>query len=98
MSTLRGAVHNTCFFHKKIKTSKTNNGDTMNKQDNKKILLSHKGKFTIKFVVSILLNVLLLVIPIYYSKLIDALSILDLNKAYAFLIIFASLTKFYFFF
>ena len=67
----------------------------MNKQDNKKILLSHKGKFAIKFIVSVIINVLLLIIPIYYSKLIDALSILDLNKAYSFLIVFASLTIIY---
>ena len=67
----------------------------MNSFDNKKILLLHKGKFTIKFIVSIILNVLLLIIPIYYSKLIDALSILDFNKAYSFIIVFASLTIFY---
>ena len=47
----------------------------MVKDDNKKILLLHKGKFTIKFIVSIILNVLILIIPIYYSKLIDVLSI-----------------------
>lgn len=67
----------------------------MAKDDNKKIILSHKGKFFIKFIVSILLNVFLLIIPIYYSKLIDALSIMDFNKAYLFIIIFASLTIIY---
>ena len=67
----------------------------MVKEDNKKILLSHKGKFIIKFIVSIILNVLLLIIPIYYSKLIDALSLLDYNQAYIFIIVFASLTIFY---
>ena len=67
----------------------------MEKEDNKKILLSHKTKFAIKFIVSIILNVLLLIIPIYYSKLIDALSILDLDKAYSFIIVFASLTILY---
>ena len=67
----------------------------MNSIDNKKILLSHKGKFIIKFIISIILNVLLLVIPIYYSKLIDVLSIGDYSKAYVFIIIFASLTIIY---
>ena len=67
----------------------------MNKNDNKKILLSHKGKFTIKFIVSVLLNVLLLIIPIYYSKLIDALSSGNFDQAYVFIIVFASLTIFY---
>ena len=36
----------------------------MNKEDNKKILLSHKWKFIINVVVSIILNVLVLIIPI----------------------------------
>ena len=67
----------------------------MNKDDNKKILLSHKGKFIIKFIISIILNVLILIIPIYYSKLIDALSIGNFDKAYVFIIIFASLTIIY---
>ena len=67
----------------------------MNSFDNKKILLSHKGKFVIKFLVSVILNVLLLVIPIYYSKLIDSLSILEFNRAYSFIIIFSSLTIIY---
>ena len=67
----------------------------MSKEDNKKVLFSHKGKFIIKFIVSIILNVLLLVIPIYYSKLIDALSFLDFNKAILFIIVFASLTIIY---
>lgn len=80
------------FYYKKIKNSNTNNGDTMNSFDNRKILLLHKGKFAIKFIVSILLNVFLLIIPIFYSKLIDALSILDFNRAYAFIIVFAGLT------
>ena len=63
--------------------------------DNKKIILSHKGKFFLKFIVSIILNVLLLIIPVYYSKLIDALSVLDFNKVYIFIIVFGSLTIFY---
>ena len=67
----------------------------MDKLDNRKILLSHKSKFIIKFIVSIVLNVLLLIIPIYYSKLIDALSIGNFNKAYTFIIVFATLTIIY---
>ncbi len=67
----------------------------MVKDDNKKILLSHKWKFTIKFIVSIILNVLILIIPIYYSKLIDLLSDGNFNKAYTLIIVFASLTVFY---
>lgn len=67
----------------------------MNTLDNKKILLSHKGKFAIKFIVSSILNVLLLIIPIYYSKLIDTLSIGNFDKSYLFIIIFAILTILY---
>ena len=67
----------------------------MVKDDNKKILLSHKSKFIIKFIISLILNILLLVIPIYYSKLIDALSIGNYNTAYIFIIVFASLIVFY---
>ena len=67
----------------------------MSKDENKDILWLHKGKFTWKFSISIVLNVLLLVIPIYYSKLIDALNISDFNNAYLFIIIFGVLTIFY---
>ena len=67
----------------------------MDKNEKRKILFSHKGKFLWKFVISIILNVLLLVIPIYYSKLIDALNISDFNNAYLFIIIFGVLTIFY---
>ena len=67
----------------------------MVRSDNKKILLSHKYKFIIKFVVSVILNILLLIIPIYYSKLIDVLSNGEVNKAYVFIIVFASLTIIY---
>ena len=67
----------------------------MSNVDNKKILLSHKGKFLIKFIISIILNVLLLIIPIYYSKLIDALSVMNFNRAYLFILVFASLTIIY---
>ena len=64
----------------------------MSKDENKDILWLHKGKFTWKFSISIVLNVLLLVIPIYYSKLIDALTIGDFNNAYLYIIVFGILT------
>ena len=63
--------------------------------DNKKILLLHKGKFTIKFIVSIILNVLILIIPIYYSKLIDVLSIGNFSIAYNIIITFGLFLLFY---
>ncbi len=64
----------------------------MSKEENKKILFSHKGKFIWKFIISIILNVLLLVIPIYYSNLIDAITETNFNNAYFFSIIFGILT------
>ncbi len=64
----------------------------MSKDENKDILWLHKGKFTWKFSISIVLNVLLLVIPIYYSKLIDALTTGDFNNAYLYIIVFGILT------
>ena len=67
----------------------------MSKEENKKIILSHKGKFTIKFIISIVLNVLLLIIPIYYSFFIDAITESNFNSAYFFAIIFGILTVFY---
>lgn len=67
----------------------------MSKEENKRILWLHKGKIILKFIISIILNILLLIIPIYYSKLIDALSVNELNKVYYFIIIFGLLTIFY---
>ena len=67
----------------------------MSKEENKRVLFEQKGKFIWKFVISIVLNVLLLIIPIYYSKLIDALSISDFNNAELFIIVFGFLTIFY---
>ena len=67
----------------------------MNSIDNKKVLFSHKSKFIIKFIVSVILNVLLLIIPIYYSKLIDALSISNFSIAYIYIIVFAILIVVY---
>lgn len=90
---MNSVVH--LFYYILKKSTNNNNGDIMVKDDNKKILLSHKGKFIIKFIVSVILNILLLIIPIYYSKLIDVLSIGEFNKAYFFIIIFASLIIIY---
>ncbi len=75
-----------------MKSNNTNNGDVMNKEENKKIIVSQKIKFITKFIISVALNVLLLVIPIYYSKLIDALSNNDFQDAYLLIIIFGLLT------
>ena len=74
---------------------KNNNGDLMEKDENRKILFSHKGKFIWKFIISIILNVLLLIIPIYYSNLIDAITAFQYNSAYLFIIIFGLLTIVY---
>ena len=46
----------------------------MSFEENKKILLKHKKEIILKFIISVILNVLLLTIPIYYSKTIDSLS------------------------
>lgn len=67
----------------------------MTKDENKKIIFSHKGKFFWKFVVSIILNVLLLIIPIFYSKIIDSLTNLNYQDVYYYIIIFGLLTIFY---
>ena len=67
----------------------------MTKEENKKILLSHKKEFIYKFIISIILNVLLLIIPIYYSKIIDNITILNLRETYLNLLVFAILTILY---
>ena len=67
----------------------------MNKEENKKILFSHKGKFALKFIISIILNIFLLIIPIYYSKMIDAIAENNFNNAYLFIIVFGAITIFY---
>ncbi len=67
----------------------------MSKEENKRILLEHKGKFIWKFIISVILNILLLIIPIYYSKMIDDITLNNFNNAYLFLIIFGFLTIFY---
>ena len=67
----------------------------MSNDENKRVLFLHKNKFICKFIISIILNVLLLVIPIYYSKLIDAITIFNFDKAYFFAIVFGILTILY---
>ncbi len=67
----------------------------MTHEENKKILSKHKGKFLWKFIISILLNVLLLIIPLFYSKLIDSLSIIALPDIIYYLAFFAFLTILY---
>ena len=67
----------------------------MSKEENKKILFSHKSKFFLKFIISIILNVLLLIIPIYYSKMIDAITENDFSNSYLFVIIFGVFTIIY---
>ena len=67
----------------------------MSKEENRMILLLHKKKIIYKFVISVVLNVLLLIIPIYYSKIIDSLNNSNFNMGYYFLIIFGLLTIIY---
>lgn len=67
----------------------------MSKDENKMVLLLHKGKFFWKFIISIILNVLLLIIPIYYSNLIDAITESSFDMAYFYAIIFGILTILY---
>ena len=80
-------------FYKIIQ--KLNNGDNMSFEENKKILLKHKKEIILKFIISVILNVLLLTIPIYYSKTIDSLSASNFHEAYVMLIVLGTLTFFY---
>lgn len=54
----------------------------MKKEDNRKVLLSCKKEFIIKLVISILLVLLLLIIPIFYSYGIDYLTTSNFKMAY----------------
>ena len=67
----------------------------MNRDENSKILLLHKGKIILKFFISIILNVFLLIVPIYYSKMIDEISVSNFSLAYKYIIIFGILTIIY---
>jgi len=67
----------------------------MSKEENRTILLKHKKEFILKFIISIILNVLLLLIPIYYSNTIDAINNSNFNEAYIMLITLGILTILY---
>lgn len=67
----------------------------MSREENRTILLKHKKEFILKFIISVILNVLLLSIPIYYSNTIDAISNSNFNEAYIMLIILGILTILY---
>ena len=67
----------------------------MSNEENRIILLKHKKEFILKFIISVILNILLLSIPIYYSNTIDAISNSNFNKAYIMLITLGILTIFY---
>ena len=67
----------------------------MSHKENRSILLSCKKKFILKFIISIILNILLLVIPIYYSHVIDAISISDFQKATFYITVFGVLSIIY---
>lgn len=67
----------------------------MSKEENRIILLKHKKEFILKFIISVILNVLLLSIPIYYSNTVDAISNSNFNEAYIMLIILGILTILY---
>lgn len=67
----------------------------MSKEENRTILLKHKKEFILKFIISVILNVLLLSIPIYYSNTIDAISNSDFQEAYIMLITLGILTILY---
>ncbi len=64
----------------------------MSRDENKRIIWFHKEKIILKFIISIILNVLLLIIPIYYSRIIDELSNNDFSRVYILIIIFGLLT------
>lgn len=67
----------------------------MSKEENRIILLKHKKEFILKFIISVILNVLLLSIPIYYSNTIDAISNSHFYEAYIMLITLGILTILY---
>ena len=67
----------------------------MSNIENKAILLQHKKEFILKFIISVILNILLLIIPIYYSKTIDAISNTNFKEAYLMLIIRGTITILY---
>ena len=67
----------------------------MTKTENKKILLENKKWFLFKFVASLFIRAFLLIIPLYYSYLIDELTNGNFDAAYKMLIMFFIFTMLY---
>ena len=60
----------------------------MTKKDNKEVLFKNSKYFVIKFISSLFIRLFLLLIPIYYSYGIDAITSGDYNHAYIMIIMF----------
>ena len=60
----------------------------MTKKDNKEVLLKNKKYFIIKFISSLFIRIFLLLIPIYYSYGIDAITNGNYKHAYIMIIMF----------
>ncbi len=67
----------------------------MTKTENKEVLLKNKKSFIIKFISSLFIRAFLLIIPIYYSYSIDALTRGNYNAAYHMIIMFFVFTVLY---
>lgn len=67
----------------------------MTKEENKKVLKKNSGWFLYKFIASLLIRIFLLVIPIYYSYLIDELTKGNFNASIHMLIMFFVFTMLY---
>ncbi len=67
----------------------------MTKKENREVLLKNKKYFIIKFIASLLIRGSLLIIPLYYSYLIDELSKGNFNAAYKMLLMFFIFTLIY---
>ena len=67
----------------------------LTKEENRKVLLKNKRWFLFKFLASLLIRTFLLIIPLYYSYLIDELTKGNYNAAYQMLIMFFIFTILY---
>ena len=67
----------------------------LTKEENRKVLLKNKRWFLFKFLASLLIRAFLLIIPLYYSYLIDELTKGNYNAAYQMLIMFFIFTILY---
>ena len=67
----------------------------MTKEENRKVLLKNKRWFLFKFLASLFIRTFLLIIPLYYSYLIDELTKGNYNAAYQMLIMFFIFTILY---